>query len=876
MATRVLRSTIPMILVFCCAGPTWAGELRVKEATLYVGAPADVKVVVIAEGASARFDLPKLLLTGSVRATQGQAVVPVSLEPVFVPGEDPLKPELDRYRAEVTGLSEEMPVEVQFRTGGLGWTPSVALDVAGEKGRITAQASITNKAVELGGARVRLMSGGSVDVERLPPDLRLDSEWLVRRVWRSRMARDGGGLQLVLETTGSEAPLGATKQVPLLSSAVTVERSYLWDTAPSESHVSSTPERIHAVYSFANDTGQALPEGRVTVSEDATAVGDGYLVWTPAGETAVIAVGSVQGLTARRKHETTPMPQTWETRHTVTLQVESTRGEPLTVRVAERLQDEWDYGWDDLEGRAYEFSQQPDEWNQDLFVWSLPVPPRGRAEVSYSYPEPIDVSTLRFLEIEPNDSPQERRYIVNVDRAAVQFVRDPSQQRIRRIQPEGHITYRLPVPANVKRADLIVSGANTLRISLAPQVDGKPGAFKVVADLVAIAGRRVNDASNYSNLTFDLTPFLGDDHVAYVLLDNPSGGEAFFAWVEAYRVPDGFLSRGREYALGEAAAPVIPAPGAATAAPRRTLYSFTAGTAAEEAHIFLDLKTSPVSEYSARVAYINQKMVYSFTIPPEVDGAYLIVEAWNAAVVAVARDAGGEPAEFHEELNLLTLFGRVDRGEGWSRQDYAVDLTPYLEDNPSRTVYVAIYSADQTTGWAGSAWRRIDVAVLDDGEQARVARIRRTVDYMVKEVRARSLLHVRTNRGDGDAAYLYQDRGSTMQRHSRVVEGDAEVTYRLPMKVEYSGAELLVWVLGDSVVSYATDEEGGPAQFADVFRARDEFEEHAVETHTNPGHAKIPITAAMIDSGAVYIRVRDGAPDKAGEAQIHALSVERP
>jgi hypothetical protein len=234
------------------------------------------------------------------------------------------------------------------------------------------------------------------------------------------------------------------------------------------------------------------------------------------------------------------------------------------------------------------------------------------------------------------------------------------------------------------------------------------------------------------------------------------------------------------------------------------------------------------------------------------------------------------PDEFHEELNLLTLFGRVDRGQGWSRQHYAVDLTPYLEDNPSRTVYVAIYSADQTTGWAGSAWTRIEVAVLDDGERARLARIRRAVDHMVDEVRARSLLHMRTNRGDGDAAYLYEDRGSTMQLHSRVVERDAEVTYRLPMKIEYRGAELLVWVLGDSLVSYATDEDGGPGAFTDVFRARDEFDEHAIETHTNPGHAKIPITTAMLDSGAVYIRIRDGAPDRTGEGQIHALSVERP
>ena len=124
MTARVPRSAVLLVLVSCCAVPLWGADLLVEEATLYVGAPAAIDAVVTPEGTAATFDLPKLLLTDSVRVTQGQAVVPVSLEPVFVPGQDPLKPELDRYHAEVARLTAGVPLAVQFRTSGLDWTPS--------------------------------------------------------------------------------------------------------------------------------------------------------------------------------------------------------------------------------------------------------------------------------------------------------------------------------------------------------------------------------------------------------------------------------------------------------------------------------------------------------------------------------------------------------------------------------------------------------------------------------------------------------------------------------------------------------------------------------------------------------------------------------
>jgi len=325
--------------------------------------------------------------------------------------------------------------------------------------------------------------------------------------------------------------------------------------------------------------------------------------------------------------------------------------------------------------------------------------------------------------------------------------------------------------------------------------------------------------------------------------------------------------------LADAATSSMPTP-SLSVGQRRVLFSFIPGTPAEEQSTFLDLGTALVNDNQARMAYLAHRMIYSFPIPPEVTGADLIVDAWGSFVLAVARDAGDEPGEFQEELNALTLLGRIDY-EGRTRGKYALDLTPYLEDNPARTIYVAIYAADQTTGWGAALWGQVQVATLDADEEKRMTRIRREADYRMKEERARCLLHLRTNSTDADAPYLYQDRGSEMQPCGRVVNGAAEVIYRIALKPEYSGSRLQVWVLGDFLVSYAADERGRPGEFIDALRARDRYDQRTIEEHIGVSAVAIDIIKATLDSGAVYVRIRNGAPNSPRGTQIHALNITR-
>lgn len=178
------------------------------------------------------------------------------------------------------------------------------------------------------------------------------------------------------------------------------------------------------------------------------------------------------------------------------------------MRVVEHRRGRFEYGYSD-EGEAqptYEFSQQPQTGKKDVFTWDLPVATRGQAAVTYSYLAPMDTTPFRMIAFEPDDSPRERSYLVEAPHTSVGVGEEGG--RYRKIQSDGYILYRFPIPADVQRADLRVWLGQAFRVSLAPEVNGKPGAYTVVADATAIAGRVVRDNSNRSSYTFDLSPFL--------------------------------------------------------------------------------------------------------------------------------------------------------------------------------------------------------------------------------------------------------------------------------------------------------------------------------------------------------------------------------
>jgi len=882
---------LPCLLLMAGAwtAAAWSAELKLEEAILYVAAPAEVRASFAPEGQSATLNLPPGLVAATFQARQGEAALSPTLQPIYGPPQGLAPPKIERYQAQFSELRPRVPVELRFRTGGLGWAPSSALKVSNGQSRLTVQASITNEALDLTGARLRLMSGyvggeiGLAGPFEDPADFESYFQAMLD-LGRAAPAVEAGGLYAAAELEAPDIPRGSSRQVPLISADVAVTRSYRWDTFPRDEQREGVPvraERAWALYSFSNSSGRPLPEGRVTVSEGGTVVGTGYAAWTPPGEAALVAVSSVQGVTVRRSEEATPQPKTWETQRTVKLRVENGRAAELAVRVVEHRLERWELAYYEEEPQpTYQFSQPPDTTRKGLFVWDLPVPARGEAVVTYSYQAPMDTTALHLIAFDTDDSPREHSYLVAAPRTSV--LKGRGDDSYRQLQPEGYILYRLPMPPGVMRADLETRLGNAFRVSLAPEVDGKPGKYTVVADATAMAGRVVRDSSNRSTLTFDLTPFISKtSRAVYLLIDDPeltAGGAG--AWVThavVLGVPEGYASRAPKYSVGEQMiaagvaagkavaaaapapspiAPVTPPTTAPPAAERKVLLAFTPYTRQEEEAIYYESGTLHYADGKAVEA--EGRLIYAFTIPPDVPAATCVVEAGNMFALLVARDDGGKPGPYTEELNALKIVGRKVRNLE-NRLSYTIDLTPYLKDSPSRTVYLAVRPAMQ---YAGAAVFHVEVAALDDAERAQIERRQRRLDAFLREDRDRYQLLFYTNGSAEEAAYLYEDQGRPYGATGRTASGNEYLIYRLPLNEKMGGSQICALIHNTFLVTMALEENGKPGAFREAARGASSM--------------MLDITSAMIAAGAVYLKFQFPRPQDPGGIVIEEISIRRP
>ncbi len=205
----------------------------------------------------------------------------------------------------------------------------------------------------------------------------------------------------------------------------------------------------------------------------------------------------------------------------------------------------------------------------------------------------------------------------------------------------------------------------------------------------------------------------------------------------------------RKEVQAEQRPPAAATQGAAEAAPgalptsRRVLYQFNVFTPEEEKCIYSNEGTwkLQMQPTAARIGDLKQRIIYRFTIPVDVPGAVLYLDLKNNFAVGVAKEQDGKPGEFHEELNAIKWLGRRCFNAD-NAHEQVVDLTPYLSGNPSRTVYVALYSSNPEGGW-GLMLSRVEVAALDADEQTHVDRLRRALAELVERDQKRYRLNFR-------------------------------------------------------------------------------------------------------------------------------------
>lgn len=301
---------------------------------------------------------------------------------------------------------------------------------------------------------------------------------------------------------------------------------------------------------------------------------------------------------------------------------------------------------------------------------------------------------------------------------------------------------------------------------------------------------------------------------------------------------------------------------------RNVIHAFDAFTPAEEPFIFANEGTwrTTVGDRSARVADARQRVVYSFSIPESVKGAVLYVRIANNFAIAVAADKEGKPGEFHETLNAIQWLGRLCFNAANEREQ-VVDLTPYLADNPARTVYVALYSAYPVGGW-GAIFTRIEVVAADADEQRHVDRLKRGAARFAEKDRAEYVLYFMADGGQAERQYIYEDSGSTVEAGYRELGGDAHITYRLPVSRELLGYSVLAWVQGDFVVSIAPDRQGKPGEFEEIMVAGDQYPDDVMEAFGNMEDVWEGLPPEILESGFCYLKFADGNPDNAARVII--------
>jgi len=312
-----------------------------------------------------------------------------------------------------------------------------------------------------------------------------------------------------------------------------------------------------------------------------------------------------------------------------------------------------------------------------------------------------------------------------------------------------------------------------------------------------------------------------------------------------------------------------------TAEPREVqlIYSVTVFSPREKELIYDEDGSTAAFNGTVREVSGDHKVVYRFVIPEDVPAADCTLWVGNQFAISLAADAGGKPGEFHEELNAITMLGRKvydQENKYW----YTVDLTPYLKDNPSRTVYLAVTDAEPRDGW-GALISRLDVAVLDEAERARVKRIQTNLDRWVKEDRSRFPVSFAADGGPAEAKYLLDAGGSAIQGSWRQVTGNSSVLYRLPLGESAKGSRLDLYLWGDFLVRVAPAAGDQPGAFAIATRGRDPGTGQ-VTAGDFTIHVPVQITPEIIASGACYVRIENDTPDRGPGARVVQVSIRRP
>jgi hypothetical protein len=546
------------------------------EATLYTQNMAEVTATAVCSGpGTVVLSLPKSIEPDSVSIEEQGKSLPSTIKPVMktekiIEGRE--LSQVNYYLAELTGLSVgKHPLTLHYRVQGLGWKPNYSLQISqSDEGVLTSAITISNDALSLENATLKLVSGRvqTQDYYRggYYPEYMMGSnlEELYRLLGPNFRRPALGNIHQIEVLRNVTLTDPATRQLPVQEIKQGVEKLLVWNATERRYDYPPSSSQASAVYTLHNQTGRPLAEGIVKVYEKGTFVGEGFLGWTPEGDTGILILTGVKDLTVKKTEKTEPVPDTWEMRSITTLAVTNNGNLPAQVKVLDQASDEDTYRSSSNKKPIYEFSETPEVTSEKAYVWNFELPAKASHTITYQYLEAVDTSKYLALRFIGNDSDDERRYIYENQGS---YSAASSNRRFVK-GASNYIIYRLDLPDDLRQADLVVKIGGDFVISLAQDQGGKPGEFRPMALASVYAAPAIADYANYTYYYLDLAPYLGKhpSNVLYVKFSNgPSGGAKWptrFYSVEVVRIPPGFSSRGRDYSKpsGGQAAPDLGKP----------------------------------------------------------------------------------------------------------------------------------------------------------------------------------------------------------------------------------------------------------------------------------------------------------------------------
>ena len=288
------------------------------------------------------------------------------------------------------GTKGAAELELAYLTGGLGWKADYVASLNADETAIDLDGLITltnTSGTSYRNALLQLVAGQVNQVQQVFYDRLALSKATAEAA--APAVQEEAAFEYHLYTLERPATIAEnqTKQVALMSAAsIPVRKEYRFvRTVNEQDWRFAEPQRVNATVRLSFDNtkaahlGQALPAGVIRVYKDDSAgraifVGEDLIQHTPENETVKLALGQAFDVTATGKPTEFAKisDSVWEAAFEIV--VKNAKPTPVTVDLVEQFPADW---------RVLQESASHMKTDARTATWSLPVPAKGEAKLTY-------------------------------------------------------------------------------------------------------------------------------------------------------------------------------------------------------------------------------------------------------------------------------------------------------------------------------------------------------------------------------------------------------------------------------------------------------------------------------------------------------------